>query len=281
MPADDLSAAAGPLISQLGGLFYFEAEATAKADELGLSPFQFYLLGRAGVFGDADASVVCSALGYFNPELIDKRWNAAKAIVPPRDGMRAYLDCCAAFGRRHLTGLPGLPAFCVAAEAVRDAANPVGLPLFAGIAAEPLAPDTPGRAMQLVTVLREFRGGAHLLAVVACGLDAKSAHYLSRPDVFFNFGWEPDDVPVVTDEDRARLRRANEMTEQLMAAGLRCARPGRHRRAAARPAHHAEGHPRPRLTKGSVFGVRCPGVHRPARRLMTKVVVATTVVICA
>ena len=35
--ADDLIAAAGPLISQLGGLFYFEAEATAKAGELGLS----------------------------------------------------------------------------------------------------------------------------------------------------------------------------------------------------------------------------------------------------
>jgi hypothetical protein len=66
-------------------------------------------------------------------------------------------------------------------------------------------------------VLREFSGGVHLLAVVACGLDPKTAHYLSRPDVFFNFGWEPGDVPVVTDEDRARLRRANEMTEQLMA----------------------------------------------------------------
>jgi hypothetical protein len=35
VPADELIAAAGPLISQLGGLFYFEAEATAKADELG------------------------------------------------------------------------------------------------------------------------------------------------------------------------------------------------------------------------------------------------------
>ena len=177
---DHLIAAAGPLISQLGGLFYFEAEATAKAGELGLSPFQFYLLGRAGVFGDADASVVHSALGYFNPELIDRRWNAAKAIVPPRDGVRAYLECCAAFGRRHLTGLPGLPAFCVAAEAVRDAASPVGLPLFAGISAEPLAPDTPGRAMQLVTVRREFRGGAHLLRSSVRPLP-KAAHYLSLP----------------------------------------------------------------------------------------------------
>jgi hypothetical protein len=100
---------------------------------------------------------------------------------------------------------------------VRDAASPAALPLFAGIAAEPLAPDTPGRAMQLVTVLREFRGGSHLLAIVACGLEPRTAHYLSRPDVFFNFGWEPDDVPVVTDEDRARLRRANEITGRLQA----------------------------------------------------------------
>jgi hypothetical protein len=217
MPADDLIAAAGPLISQLGGLFCAGAEATARAAELGLSPFGFGLLGRAGVLGDVDASVVHAVLGYYSPELITAHWDAARAVVPPREGLRASLDCCAAFGRRHLTGLPGLPAFCVAAEAVRDAASPAGLPLFAGIAAEPLAPDTPGRAMQLVTVLREYRSGAHLLAIVACGLDPKTAHYLSRPGLFSEFGWEPEDVPVVTDEDRARLRRAKDLTGLLMA----------------------------------------------------------------
>jgi hypothetical protein len=215
VPADDMIAVAGPLISQLGGLFCVADEASARAAELGLSPFQFCLLGRAGGFGDADATVVQSALGYYPPLRIMQGWDAAKAIVPPREGLTAFMECCAAFGRRHLAGLPGLDAFCVAAEAVRDAASPAGLPLYAGVAAESLVPDSPGRAMQLVTVLREFRGGVHLLAVVACGLDPRAAHYLSRPDLFFTFGWGPDDVPAVTDEDRARLLAADELTGRL------------------------------------------------------------------
>ncbi len=214
--ADELIAEACPLISQLGGLFYFESEAIDKATALGLSPFQLYVLGRGGVFGDAEAAVVNSALGYFKPSLVSVSWEAAKLIVPPREGARAYLQCCAAFGRRHLSGLADLDRFCSAAETVRDAASPVGLPLFAGIAVEPLADDAPGRAMQLVTVLREFRGGAHLLAIIACGLDPKVAHYLSRPDVFFNFGYGEDDIPDVTDDDRVRLQAADEMTERLM-----------------------------------------------------------------
>ena len=216
MSTEDVVAEACPLISQLGGLFYFEAEALAEGAALGLDPLQFYVLGRGGVFGDAEAVVVHSALGYFAPSMVTALWESARAIVSPREGARAYLRCCQDFGRRHLSGIRDLEAFCRAAETVRDAASPIGLPMFAGAAAEPLAGDAPGRAMQLVTVLREFRGGAHMLAVVACRLDPKVAHYASRPDVFFNFGYGPDDIPRVSDQDRARLRAAGDLTDLLM-----------------------------------------------------------------
>lgn len=95
-------------------------------------------------------------------------------------------------------------------------ASRVALPLFAAAAAVPLADDAPARAMQLVTMLREFRGGAHLLAVVACGLEPRTAHYLSRPDVFFNFGWTESDIPDITSGDRSRLRAVGDLTDQLM-----------------------------------------------------------------
>jgi hypothetical protein len=160
--------------------------------------------------------VVHSALGYFAPSMVTALWESAKAIVPPRDAARAYLECCQAFGRRHLSQIANLGEFCLAAEQVRAAASPIGLPMFAGAAAEPLAADPPARAMQLVTVLREFRGGAHLLAIVACGLDPKVAHYASRPDVFFNFGYDQDDVPDVGEDDLAQLLAADELTERLM-----------------------------------------------------------------
>jgi hypothetical protein len=71
--------------------------------------------------------------------------------------------------------LENLEPFAAAAEKVVLAANPAGLALFAGLAAEPLPEDLPGRAMQLLAVLRELRGSTHLVAVVASGMSPKVA----------------------------------------------------------------------------------------------------------
>jgi hypothetical protein len=213
---DDIVAQACPLISELGGLFYFAEEALACGASLGLSPIQLYFLGRGGVLGDVEPAAIHAAFGYFKESDVDLIWEAGRGVVDPREAARAYSGCCGEFGRHHLADVEGLDEFCLAAEAVASAASPTALPLFAGAARLPLAPDPPGRAMQLVTLLREFRGGTHLLAVASVGLHPKVAHYLSRPDVFFNFGWDEDDVPRVTDDDRARLGAADELTDQLM-----------------------------------------------------------------
>ena len=69
--------------------------------------------------------------------------------------------------------------------------------------------------MQLVTVLRELRGSAHLVAVRVAGLDDRTAHFLTRPNDGAMFGWGPEDAPVTTDEDRARLVRAESITDDL------------------------------------------------------------------
>ena len=70
--------------------------------------------------------------------------------------------------------------------------------------------------MQLTTVLRELRGSAHLLAVLACGVPPVVAHYMRRPDFFGIFGWSDRDVPVVTAEDHAALDAADELTDRLV-----------------------------------------------------------------
>ena len=112
-------------------------------------------------------------------------------------------------------GLDGLDPFCQAAGVVNDAANPAGLALDAGVAAEPLPEDVEGRAMQLVTVLRELRGSAHLVAVLASGLAPNVAHYLRRPDDYGTFGWL-EGPPELTDEDRAKLAAADALTDALV-----------------------------------------------------------------
>jgi hypothetical protein len=109
-----------------------------------------------------------------------------------------------------------LAAFVEAADAVNDAADPDGLGLYAAMKCEPLATDTPGRAMQLATVLREFRGSAHLVAVRAVGLDSKTAHHVSRPNDTAMFGWTPDDAPAITDATRRAMADAEKLTDELV-----------------------------------------------------------------
>ena len=216
MTPEELVDTASPSIGTLGWAFYFVPETGAAAEALGLDLFRFYFLGRGGVLGDVEAPVVASAFGYFKPELVARMWDSAKAVVAPRDAGRAYHLACADLGRRRLADVEGLGPFCAAAERVNEAADPTGLPLYAGIRCEPRAEDLPGRAMQLITVLRELRGSAHLLAVRAVGLDAKTAHWISRPDDIAMFGWSEEDAPAVTDEARALHAEAEALTDRLV-----------------------------------------------------------------
>jgi hypothetical protein len=212
----ELVATVCPEISELGSNFYFTPETIAVGEGLGLDVFQFYVVGRGGVLGDVEPDVVASAFGYFNPSVLASMWNPAREICAPRKAGRLYLECSAELGRARFATMEGLGAFCAAAEAVNEAADPVGLALYAAVSAEPLVDDLAGRAMQLVTVLREFRGSAHLLAVRACGLDAKVAHAIRRPDDVSMFGWGEHDIPPITDDHRATLGAADELTDRLV-----------------------------------------------------------------
>jgi len=218
LTTEELVATVCPKIRDLGWAFFFAPETLAKGQELGLDGFRFYFIGRGGVLGDVEPLVVSSAFGYFNPTLIADMWTSAKEIVAPRVAARAFVEAGAEFGRAKLSGVAGLEAFVAAADAVNDAADPVGLPLYAGAKAEPFADDAPARAMQLLAVLREFRGSTHLLAIRACGLDDKTAQFVKRPQDAAMFGWtDADDFPEITDDDRAKWAAAEALTDQLVA----------------------------------------------------------------
>jgi hypothetical protein len=209
-----------PKIAAIGPGFYFTDETIAVGREHGLDGFRFYFLGRGGVLGDVEADVVSSAFGYFNPPVVARMWNSARerTSLTPRDAGRLYLLCAQQFGAEHLSEVAGLAGFCAAAEQVNNAADRAGLALYAGTAAEPLAEDLPARAMQLNTVLREFRGSAHLVAVLATpGITPKLAHGLRRPGFWTFFGYDEQDLPTGTDAQRAALAAADRLTDELVA----------------------------------------------------------------
>jgi hypothetical protein len=218
MNASELVSRVSPSFAQMGSAFYFTPETVGVGKSVGLDGFRFYFLGRGGVLGDVEWPVVMSAFGYFKPSLLQRIWTTGKERYPAADANRLYLECCRDHGRAHFGDIAGLGEFCEAAEAVMAAAlvDPAALTLFAGWAAQPLADDLPGRAMQLVTTLRELRGSAHLVSVIASGLSTPVAHRIRRPESLEGFGWGPDDIPVPTDEDRARLADAEALTDRLV-----------------------------------------------------------------
>jgi hypothetical protein len=170
------------------------------------------------VLGDVEPAVVQSAFGYFEAGLVRKIWTTARerAKGTPREIGRAYLSAGWDFGRHHFGELGGLEPFCAAAETVVANADPAGLALYAALSSEPLADDAPARAMQLVMVLRELRGSAHLLAVVSAGVSPRVAHYFRRPNDFTTFGYAEDDVPTLTDRDRATMASVDAHTDEMM-----------------------------------------------------------------
>ena len=216
MTTDELIARACPIIRDIGWAHFFSPEAEAAAARIGIDLFTLY----------ASAAAACSATWsrwwWPAPSATSTpRWStpcgtSVRGQIAPREAARVYLDCAAEVGRRLLSDIEGLDAMVAAADAVNEAADPVGLALYAGYRGELLVDDVPGRALQIVTVLREFRGSAHLIALRACGVDARTAHFIKRPGDGAMFGWPEGFAPEISDEQRAAAERAEALTDDLV-----------------------------------------------------------------
>ncbi|MGW5382171.1 SCO6745 family protein [Nocardia sp. NPDC003963] len=208
-------------IQQLGGGFMFSREAKEYAAETGVAEFFGpYTRGRGGVLGDVDAEVVTAAFGFFPEHSIRTAWESVP--IPAVKAAHRYALACQDFGRRKLTSFEGAARLAELLETVVAAADPAGLPLFAGWRAVPLPDDAPGRVMQLAHVLRELRGGLHLVAVRAAGITPLQAVLISGsplndgPGQARWYGW-PEPFEEITAETRAAWQRAESTTDDLIA----------------------------------------------------------------
>lgn len=206
----------GP-ISQLGGGFMRYRGTRAVGERFGLGRWPLYVAGRAGVLGGVDADVVAAALVFFPTDWVREQWALARGLADPAEVNAAYAEACREWGRDKLAGLDGAGRLAELGERVARAAEPAGKTLFAGWRAVPLPEDPHGRAAQVLQVLRELRGGAHGLAVLANGLtplEAIVSGPLGAPNAEF-FGWPPpypDPAPLAD-----RRRRAEDATDDLVA----------------------------------------------------------------
>jgi hypothetical protein len=138
-----------------------------------------------------DADVVTAAFGFYPADTVRVGWEAAWMTTDPARAAARYTQACHEWGRARLQGFTGAARLAELAGTVAATADVAGLPLFAAWRAVPLPLDAPARAAQALHVLREHRGGLHLVAVVAAGLTPLQA-ILAGPGGAANagyFGW--------------------------------------------------------------------------------------------
>ncbi len=208
-------------VGMLGGWFMISKSTYVRGGELGFKGMAFYYLGRGGALGDAHPAVVSSAMTFFPAPLVEGMWREGRTVMDPSAALAAFSECCWSWGRRRFAAAPGLPRTAELLGRVIDAADGAALPLFAGWRAAPRPNDPPALVTHLLHVLREHRGGAHGLAVLASGLTPLEAAVAGTSQFYRpqSVGWaEP--LPECTEDMLARKRQAEELTNRLVAPSL-------------------------------------------------------------
>ncbi len=205
-------------VATVGGGFMISRYAKAAATELGLSGiWSSYFAGRCGVLGRVGPEVVTAAVAFYPPAVASAGWLEAVAAVDPHDAAVRYTQACHEWGQARLAGFAGAERLAVLAERVADAVDVAALPLFAAWRAQPKPSEPTARAALAVHVLREHRGGAHAVAVLATGLTPLQA-ILAGPGGVPNaefFGWTG---PFEDVSGLAEARQAAELlTDQIVA----------------------------------------------------------------
>ena len=182
---------AGAAIGEIVSVFMLHPETFAGSIAAGYTnPLAGYVAGRGGVLGEATGMTVASVFAIFEPNVLAALWQEGVAVRGAIPAAELYWDQMADFGRKHLAGADGLDRIAASGEAVMRATPGVSLPLYAGWCEMPLVDDVPGRAMQIMHVLRELRGDVHFSALALSGITPLEAHMMGHDANYTRmFGW--------------------------------------------------------------------------------------------
>lgn len=194
--------------------FMMDGATYERGGELGFDGVDFYVAGRGGPLGDACGAVVAAAFVFFNPEMIREAWERTGKVMGRSEAAQAFAQCSATWAGEHLADGPDYARLAELCGRVIESSSPAGVPLFASWArvAEPEG----GKALALhrLNVLRELRGGLHGAAVLASGMDPRTALMVKTPFMARVFGWgepHPDPGP-----HREAWERAEAATDAAM-----------------------------------------------------------------
>jgi hypothetical protein len=216
-------------LNPLHSAFYFAPEHDERFAAIGLETGSMaYFAGRAAPMGAVGAGVVTAAFYNFNPALVARHIPRAWELAAPEEVLRARLEITDAYLRRLLgpeaIGSPRIREAADLALRAAEACDAPGRPLYAGNAGLPV-PDAPHLALwHATTLLREYRGDGHLIALGEAeldGLEALVTHSATGKGFtpyFFQAtrGWSADEWAAAQERLRERgvLDAAGDLTER-------------------------------------------------------------------
>jgi hypothetical protein len=207
-------------IHDLGTAIYLSPDVMGWAAEWGWSnPFSFYFAGRGSMLGDVTAEVVRSAFGWFEPNAVSAMFNEGVAVAGAPTAAARMAEAHGLWGEKHLSDVKGIDDIVAVTEELVDGLEGSAIPLFVGWRAAPRADAAAGRAAQLMQILREWRGGIHLVSTTAVGLSPLEAILSNEGEGQAKFfGWS---APFPNSESlKPKHVEAEEMTDRLSAEGL-------------------------------------------------------------
>jgi hypothetical protein len=161
-------------------------EAREQYAALGLARFAGYVLGRAGTLGLPPAPLVVASFGVFEPEMLTGIYESALTTATVPDVLAAK-QAGAVRCLHRVLGDDGQKGQLRDVEEVvtvlrggLDRAPLFAKPLFAGLRALDWPGDAWGRLWHAANLLREFRGDAHLAALLGAGIGPVGANLLTE-----------------------------------------------------------------------------------------------------
>jgi len=83
-------------VGDVGGRWLVDREVLGPSRRFGYpNRYAYYLAGRGGVLGDVDADVAQAALGFFEPSMVRKTWEAGVGVEGARASAARYGAACA------------------------------------------------------------------------------------------------------------------------------------------------------------------------------------------
>ena len=173
----DLVARFGAITNLTHGFIYFSPDAAEEYRAVGLDDAHHYFASRGAAFGPVPASVIVATFFNFRPSAVEAVIPAAWAAAEPFDIQQARMRAAG----RVLARVGGdvdatdLDAVIEIAGRMCDGVGYEGRPLAAANRAVTEPDDRWERLWQRITVIREWRGDAHVAALTAAPVTAVEA----------------------------------------------------------------------------------------------------------